>query len=129
METASGVSPAASTPAKIWSNRQPPFARRDAPAFGCAACANASSGRSNPALTAAAHAQLDRLTLTSRAFGHDLLEPFADFAFMRRALIALGALNASQRARRMNTPAFQGRFTPAERLVIMTLSDGLLPPL
>jgi ATPase subunit of ABC transporter with duplicated ATPase domains len=48
---------------------------------------------------------------------------------MRRALIALGALNASQRARRMNTPAFQGRFTPAERLVIMTLSDGLLPPL
>lgn len=34
-------------------------------------------GHRHPALVAAAHAQLDRLTLTSRAFGHDLLEPFA----------------------------------------------------
>ncbi|NTW42108.1 MAG: ornithine--oxo-acid transaminase [Cellulomonadaceae bacterium] len=35
-------------------------------------------GHRHPALTAAAHAQLDRITLTSRAFDHDLLEPFAD---------------------------------------------------
>lgn len=35
-------------------------------------------GHRHPALVAAAHAQLDRLTLTSRAFEHDLLGPFAD---------------------------------------------------
>lgn len=35
-------------------------------------------GHRHPALIAAAHAQLDRLTLTSRAFDHDLLEPFAE---------------------------------------------------
>ena len=34
-------------------------------------------GHRHPALTAAAHAQLDRLTLTSRAFDNDLLERFA----------------------------------------------------
>lgn len=35
-------------------------------------------GHRHPALIAAAHAQLDRLTLSSRAFDHDLLGPFAD---------------------------------------------------
>ncbi len=35
-------------------------------------------GHRHPALVEAARAQLDRLTLTSRAFEHDLLEPFAD---------------------------------------------------
>ena len=35
-------------------------------------------GHRHPALVAAAHAQLDRLTLTSRAFDHELLEPFAE---------------------------------------------------
>ena len=35
-------------------------------------------GHRHPALVAAARDQLDRLTLSSRAFGHDLLEPFAD---------------------------------------------------
>ncbi|MGO1835546.1 MAG: aminotransferase class III-fold pyridoxal phosphate-dependent enzyme, partial [Actinomycetaceae bacterium] len=34
-------------------------------------------GHRHPALLAAARAQLDRVTLTSRAFGHDLLAPFA----------------------------------------------------
>lgn len=34
-------------------------------------------GHRHPALLAAAHAQLDRLTLSSRAFDHDLLHPFA----------------------------------------------------
>jgi ornithine--oxo-acid transaminase len=34
-------------------------------------------GHRHPALVAAAHAQLDRLTLSSRAFDHDLLHPFA----------------------------------------------------
>jgi len=35
-------------------------------------------GHRHPGLTAIAHAQLDRLTLTSRAFEHDLLHPFAE---------------------------------------------------
>ncbi len=35
-------------------------------------------GHRHPALVEAARAQLDRLTLTSRAFEHDLLHPFAD---------------------------------------------------
>jgi ornithine--oxo-acid transaminase len=35
-------------------------------------------GHCNPTLLAAAHTQLDRLTLTSRAFDHELLEPFAN---------------------------------------------------
>ncbi len=35
-------------------------------------------GHGHPTLLAAAHAQLDRLTLTSRAFDHNLLEPFAE---------------------------------------------------
>jgi ornithine--oxo-acid transaminase len=34
-------------------------------------------GHRHPRLIAAAHAQLDRLTLTSRAFGNDQIEPFA----------------------------------------------------
>ena len=34
-------------------------------------------GHRHPELTRIAHEQLDRLTLTSRAFDHDLLEPFA----------------------------------------------------
>ncbi|KQY42835.1 ornithine--oxo-acid transaminase [Cellulomonas sp. Root137] len=34
-------------------------------------------GHRHPVLTAAAHAQIDKLTLTSRAFDHELLEPFA----------------------------------------------------
>ncbi|MDN5914731.1 MAG: ornithine--oxo-acid transaminase [Pseudonocardia sp.] len=33
-------------------------------------------GHCHPALTAAAHRQLDRVTLTARAFGNDQLEPF-----------------------------------------------------
>ena len=48
---------------------------------------------------------------------------------IRRALIALGALNANQRARRMNNPAFRGRFTADEQRMIAVLSAGLLPPL
>jgi ornithine--oxo-acid transaminase len=35
-------------------------------------------GHAHPGLLTVAHAQLDRLTLTSRAFDHDLLHPFAD---------------------------------------------------
>ena len=35
-------------------------------------------GHRHPALVAAARTQLDRVTLTSRAFDHDLLDPFAD---------------------------------------------------
>jgi len=53
-------------------------------------------GHRHPALTAAAHAQLDRLTLTSRAFDHDLLEPFAD---------RLAALTGTEMVLPMNTGA------------------------
>lgn len=35
-------------------------------------------GHRHPSITAAARTQLDQLTLVSRAFGHSLLEPFAD---------------------------------------------------
>jgi ornithine--oxo-acid transaminase len=53
-------------------------------------------GHRHPALVAAAHRQLDRLTLTSRAFGNDQLGPFcADLA----------ALVGKQRVLPMNTGA------------------------
>ncbi|ACQ79147.1 ornithine aminotransferase [Beutenbergia cavernae DSM 12333] len=53
-------------------------------------------GHGHPALLAAAHDQLDRLTLTSRAFDHDLLVPFAD---------AVTALTGTQMLLPMNTGA------------------------
>ncbi|MGP7959856.1 ornithine--oxo-acid transaminase [Sanguibacter sp. A247] len=53
-------------------------------------------GHRHPALVAAAHTQLDRLTLTSRAFEHPLLEPFAE---------ALTALTGTERFLPMNTGA------------------------
>lgn len=53
-------------------------------------------GHRHPALVAAAQAQLDRLTLTSRAFDHDLLHPFAD---------RLAALTGTQMVLPMNTGA------------------------
>ncbi|NMR20493.1 ornithine--oxo-acid transaminase [Cellulomonas fimi] len=53
-------------------------------------------GHRHPALVAAAHAQLDRITLTSRAFDHDLLEPFAD---------RLAALTGTEMVLPMNTGA------------------------
>ena len=49
-------------------------------------------GHRHPVLTAAAHAQIDKLTLTSRAFDHELLEPFA--ARARRADRAAGGGSA-----------------------------------
>ncbi len=53
-------------------------------------------GHRHPDLVAAAHAQLDRLTLTSRAFEHDLLHPFAD---------RLAALTRTETVLPMNTGA------------------------
>jgi ornithine--oxo-acid transaminase len=53
-------------------------------------------GHRHPGLTRIAHEQLDRLTLTSRAFDHDLLEPFAD---------ALGELVGAEAVLPMNTGA------------------------
>lgn len=55
-----------------------------------------SFGHRHPALVAAAHTQLDRLTLSSRAFEHPLLEPFAD---------ALTRLTGTERFLPMNTGA------------------------
>jgi ornithine--oxo-acid transaminase len=47
-------------------------------------------GHRHPVLTAIAHTQLDRLTLTSRAFDHDLLDPFAErLAHLVRAEMVL----------------------------------------
>ncbi|GIG38773.1 ornithine--oxo-acid transaminase [Cellulomonas phragmiteti] len=91
-------------------------------------------GHRHPALVAAAHAQLDRLTLTSRAFDHDLLEPFA------RALVGLvGPLLAgtSHLVLPMNTGAeavetavkaarkwgYEVRGVPADRATII-VADG-----
>ena len=42
-------------------------------------------GHGNPRLVAAAHEQLDRITLTSRAFHNDRLGPFVDRARRARA--------------------------------------------
>ena len=53
-------------------------------------------GHRHPALVAAAHRQLDTLTLTSRAFGHVLLEPWAD---------RLAALTGASMVLPMNTGA------------------------
>jgi ornithine--oxo-acid transaminase len=53
-------------------------------------------GHGHPALLAAAHAQLDRITLTSRAFHNDRLGPFVD---------ALAALAGKELVLPMNTGA------------------------
>src|SRR6058998_4380409 len=53
-------------------------------------------GHRHPRLVAAAHAQLERLTLTSRAFGNDQLDPFC---------AELAALVGKQRVLPMNTGA------------------------
>ena len=53
-------------------------------------------GHGHPALLAAARAQLDRVTLTSRAFHHDQLGPFAE---------ALAALVGKEMVLPMNTGA------------------------
>jgi ornithine--oxo-acid transaminase len=53
-------------------------------------------GHRHPGLTRIAHEQLDRLTLTSRAFDHDLLDPFAD---------ALGELVGAEAVLPMNSGA------------------------
>lgn len=53
-------------------------------------------GHRHPRLVAAAHAQLERLTLTSRAFGSDNLEPFCS---------ALGALCGKEAVVPMNSGA------------------------
>ena len=85
-------------------------------------------GHRHPALTAAAHAQLDRLTLTSRAFDHDLLETFAD---------RLTALTGTEMMLPMNTGAeavetaiktarkwgYEVKGTPAGRATII-VADG-----
>jgi len=63
-------------------------------------------GHRHPALVAAAHAQLDRLTLTSRAFEHDLLPRFADaLAGLVGPLLAPGPLGSEPLVLPMNTGA------------------------
>ena len=64
-------------------------------------------GHRHPGLTAAAHAQLDRLTLSSRAFDHDLLHPFAAaLSDLARPVVAgSGADGAAPMVLPMNTGA------------------------
>ncbi len=63
-------------------------------------------GHRHPALVAAAHAQLDRLTLTSRAFDHDLLPRFADaLAGLVGPLLASGPSGGDPLVLPMNTGA------------------------
>lgn len=62
----------------------------------CAAYSALNFGHRHPALIAAAHEQLDRLTLTSRAFGNDQLEPFCR---------DLAALSGKEAVLPMNTGA------------------------
>jgi ornithine--oxo-acid transaminase len=85
-------------------------------------------GHRHPALVAAAHAQLDRITLTSRAFDHDLLHPFAD---------RLTALTGTEMMVPMNTGAeavetaikvarkwgYEVKGVPADRATII-VADG-----
>jgi ornithine--oxo-acid transaminase len=63
-------------------------------------------GHRHPALIAAAHAQLDRLTLTSRAFLHDQLSEFADrLAGLVGPLLAPSAAGEPTLVLPMNTGA------------------------
>lgn len=89
-------------------------------------------GHRHPTLIAAAHAQLDRLTLTSRAFDHDLLGPFAD-----RLAGLLGPLLPADLVLPMNTGAeavetaikaarkwgYEVKGVPADRATIV-VADG-----
>ena len=85
-------------------------------------------GHGHPALVAAAKAQLDRITLTSRAFNNDRLEPFAE---------ALAALAGKDMVLPMNTGAeavesaikvarawgYRVKGVPADRATII-VADG-----
>lgn len=63
-------------------------------------------GHRHPALVAAARAQLDRLTLSSRAFDHDLLQPFADaLSDLARPVVAGAGPDAAPMVLPMNTGA------------------------
>jgi ornithine--oxo-acid transaminase len=63
-------------------------------------------GHRHPALLAAAHAQLDRLTLSSRAFDHDLLHPFAAaLADLARPVVAGAESGSTPMVLPMNTGA------------------------
>ncbi len=86
-------------------------------------------GHRHPALIAAAHRQLDRITLTSRAFGSDQLGPFC---------AALSGLLGKQMILPMNTGAeavesglkvarkwgYEVKGVPAERAQILVMEDN-----
>ncbi|MGI5130598.1 ornithine--oxo-acid transaminase [Pseudonocardia sp. CA-107938] len=86
-------------------------------------------GHRHPALVAAAHHQLDRVTLTSRAFGNDQLGPFC---------AELAALLGKQMVLPMNTGAeavesgikvarkwgYEVKGVPADRARIVVMADG-----
>ena len=86
-------------------------------------------GHSHPALLAAAHQQLDRLTLTSRAFHHDLLGTFArelaDLAGMEAVLPmnsgAEGVETALKLARKWG---YHVKGVPADRATIVVAADN-----
>ena len=86
-------------------------------------------GHRHPALVAAAHRQLDRVTLTSRAFGNDRIGPFC---------AALGGLLGKQMVLPMNTGAeavesgikvarkwgYEVRGVPEDRARIVVMAGG-----
>jgi len=86
-------------------------------------------GHRHPALVAAAHAQIDRLTLISRAFDHDQFEPFcrelAELCGMEMVLPmntgAEGVETAIKVARRWG---YQVKGVPAERARIITFAEN-----
>jgi ornithine--oxo-acid transaminase len=86
-------------------------------------------GHRHPALVAAAHAQIDRLTLISRAFDHDQFEPFcrelAELCGMEMVLPmntgAEGVETAIKVARRWG---YEVKGVPAERARIITFAEN-----
>jgi ornithine--oxo-acid transaminase len=86
-------------------------------------------GHRHPALVAAAHAQIDRLTLISRAFDHDQFEPFcrelAELCGMDMVLPmntgAEGVETAIKVARRWG---YQVKGVPPERARIITFAEN-----
>jgi ornithine--oxo-acid transaminase len=86
-------------------------------------------GHRHPRLVAAAHAQLDRLTLTSRAFGNDQLDPFcAELAALTGMDMVLpmntgaeGVETAIKAARRWG---YLAKGVPADKAEIIVCADN-----
>jgi len=86
-------------------------------------------GHRHPRLVAAAHAQLDRLTLTSRAFGNDQLDPFcaelAEFCGMDLVLpMNTGAEAVETAIKAARRWGYEVKGVPAERAEIIVCANN-----